>query len=194
MMVQNREKVIQIEKDLEHNTSSVKIQMGCGSRVWGNNWINIDLYSEHIGVVKQDITTPNYPENYADIIYSSHSAEHLPYRKSLLAFQNWYKILKRGGELYLMLPDLHVIMAKLLDESLPEAHYQWYLATLYGWQQNQNIRDVLLTHPIAPGEFHCSGYSKERLEKTLTNIGYEIKDSFRYCGYNTPSLYVRAVK
>lgn len=194
MMVKNRDKVIEIEKKLENTISGVKIQMGSGSRVWGNGWINIDLYSEHIGVVKQDITSPNYPDNYADIIYSSHSAEHLPYRKSLLAFQNWYKILKPSGELYLMLPDLHVIMAKLLDESLPEANYQWYLATLYGWQQNQNIRDELLTHPIAPGEFHCSGYSKERLEKVLTNIGYTIKESFRYDGFCTPSLYVRAIK
>lgn len=75
----------------------IMINCACGS-VFHEDWINIDFDSRDKSVKKVNLLKSlPFPDNYADVIYSSHFIEHLE-KKQLKAFlQECYRVLRGGG-------------------------------------------------------------------------------------------------
>ena len=200
-MLENRSRLINYETQL---FESVKVDqkpfrnlnLGCGGRLL-EGFTNVDKYVVQVGVENYDMYKLPYEDNSKDLILSIHSLEHLPIRHSKLALKEWHRVLDYNGKLVLEIPDLGLVMAKLLqddEQELSENLYDWYMYTLFGYQINVGIWDNKLHHPIDLGQFHTCGFTKRRLVNYLRSIGFDIVQMYSYDGWDTPSIFVEAVK
>jgi len=92
-----------------------KLNVGCGSRFL-EDWENIDFVSHSKHVRQHDLTTGlPYPDFSFDVVYSSHVIEHLtlPQLRDFLA--ECHRVLKPGGILRLVFPDLEEIARNYLQ-------------------------------------------------------------------------------
>jgi predicted SAM-dependent methyltransferase len=194
-LIANRDLLIKLTDELFKKCSEtfgIYINVGCGAAA-KPNWINVDKFVEGKDIVNVDMWNLKYPDNYADVIFSSHSLEHLPIRHSHLALKNWYRILKPEGILFLSMPDISYIMRGLLSPNSKE-NKEWLMHTLFGWQADMNC-DKTEENPLLDfGQFHQSGHSLESITAELIGDGYQIIKSFNYDGYQTPGLFVEARK
>lgn len=172
------------------------LHMGCGPNILPG-YQNIDKFHEHPDIIKYDMYDPRYEENSVSSIYSSHSLEHLPIRLAKLALINWNRVLKLGGRLHLAIPDLEDIMRTMLDPDVSlHVKENWYMYTLFGYQVDPNLysNNIALDLPVCAGQFHQCGFTKDTIRHYLSNTGYKVVDIFNYNGYDTPSIWVEAVK
>ena len=84
------------------------INLACGSVFLDNsNWINFDYVSSSKAVKKANLLKRlPLKREIADLVYSSHFLEHIPYAKVTDFLTEILRILKPGGEVRLVLPDL----------------------------------------------------------------------------------------
>ncbi len=146
----------EIEAFLDQWEGPVRMNLGCGpdNRV---GYINVDAYVDNADL-KMDIFRLPLPDGSVDEIFSSHLLEHLSKFEVPKALQEWCRVLKPTGRLQMNLPDLEWAAQQWID--LPEdARWGWPLDTLFGLQ----------THP---GEFHKTGFTADRIEKILRQIGF----------------------
>jgi len=197
--IANRDKLIELDGALKTHVAQtpgiVALNVGSGRAVYPG-FVSIDAYVENdrriIRMPMQDLHG-RYADNTVDVIYSSHSLEHLSIRDSAKALREWFRCLKPGGFLFLSCPDLG-LLCRILCCDLSDDQRQWYTRVLFGYQQDMNrpIDDV--DAPFDPGQVHMSGHTIESMISALTGIGYVVRDSFLYDGYRTPSLFVKAYK
>jgi len=198
-MVTNRNKVTDYQQTIfalvkQKNDPSKHLNLGCGMK-FTEGFTNVDKYVSHPSIVNYDMFKLPYPDNSIELIYSSHSLEHLPIRHAKMALEEWHRVLNRNGKLVLLVPDLNAIMTKLLDdEYLSDSDYDWYQYTLFGYQIDTEIFDSRLDHAVDPGQFHTCGFSKNKLKTILERLGFDIKQLFSYDGWRTPSIFVEASK
>ena len=174
----------------------VYLHLGCGPQVL-EGFLNIDKYQDQAGVLKVDMADPPLTKNIAKGIYSSHSLEHLNYRTAILALKNWYALLQPGGKLFLAIPDLEEIMRILLNPDVSwDRKWGWYVYTLFGYQVDPDkyANDLRLDLPDEPGQHHRCGFTKETIRRFLEGTGYKIEVIYNYNGWDTPSIWVEAVK
>lgn len=174
----------------------VYLHLGCGPQIF-EGFLNIDKYAENEAVVKADMVKPPLAPNTARGIYSSHALEHLNFRQAILALKNWYEVLMPGGDLYLAIPDLEEIMHILLDPNVSwDQKWGWYVYTLFGYQVDPGkyAGDLRLDLPDEPGQHHRCGFTKETITRFLEDTGFKIKTIYNYDGWQTPSIWVHAVK
>lgn len=84
------------------------INLACGPVFLDNlNWINLD-HASSFNAVKKANLLKRLPlkQEVADLVYSSHFLEHIPYAKVIDFLNEILRILKPGGVVRLVLPDL----------------------------------------------------------------------------------------
>lgn len=84
------------------------INLACGPVFLDNsNWINFDYVSSSKAVKKANLLKKlPLKREIADLVYSSHFLEHIPYAKVTDFLNEILRILKPGGRVRLVLPDL----------------------------------------------------------------------------------------
>ena len=116
-----------------------RLHLGCGAR-FHPAWINVDLQPLDPSIVKHDVLTP-LP--FADVefgaVYHAHLLEHLPRDRVPAFLRDCFRVLKPGGVLRVVVPDLEQI-ARLYLDSLQEAwdgdpeaqqRYRWAMLEMY---------------------------------------------------------------
>jgi SAM-dependent methyltransferase len=110
------------------------IDVGCGSKKTVPSAIGVDLTpvgergsagSQLLEISKADITAsgddlPMFKEGELDYVVASHNLEH--YQDPVKAIQEWYRVLKPGGRLILVMPDDDFVNTIALDPT----HYHVY--------------------------------------------------------------------
>ena len=171
-----------------------KIHFGCGSDIL-EDFINVDKYCKDPKIMNTDMIDQGWLEGSAAVIYSNHSLEHLPIRHARMALKNWHRTLAKGGYLYLCIPDLEEICRKILDKDTPFFHkYFWYLHTMFGYQCDSGNRNPTLDVELDLGQFHQCGFTQELITHYLIEDGFKIVEVFKYDGYDTPSMFIKATK
>jgi predicted SAM-dependent methyltransferase len=122
------------------------LNIGCGHK-YHKDWINIDLARSSPDVIAADVLKEiPFPDNYFDVVYHSQVLEHIAKEKAVAFTLECYRVLKPGGMLRVVVPDLENIMdeyKKLLTQNLDnpneisEANYDWILLELY----DQTVRN-----------------------------------------------------
>ncbi len=122
------------------------LNLGCGGR-FHSEWTNVDFYSTGIGVIAHDLTKSlPFPDNSYDAVYHSHVLEHFPKKVAPTFLRECCRILKPGGIIRVVVPDLEQIArlylaildkAKQGDE-LAAKKYEWILIELF----DQMVRNV----------------------------------------------------
>jgi SAM-dependent methyltransferase len=198
-MIYSVEKMLERLNTLKAEVSSTKLvalHLGCGPQIL-EGFVNADKYHKDDRVEPWSLEIENLPNSYADLIYSSHALEHLPYRRAQIALKNWGRVLKSGGRLYLDIPDLEETCRIMIDPNVSDFHKEnWYLYTLFGYQVDPGkyAQNPELNLPEDPGQFHYCGFTPAMIKKFLGNCGFVITELFKYDGWSTPSMWIEATK
>ncbi|OYQ63865.1 hypothetical protein B9G53_14760 [Pseudanabaena sp. SR411] len=92
---------------LSRQNSTIKLEIGAGSKKGKNEWITLDLNTECD--IYWDLLLPlPFPPNSIDTIYSSHVLEHFYYKDLIELLDNCYKVLKEGGKFSVCVPDASI--------------------------------------------------------------------------------------
>lgn len=96
----------------------MKLNLACGTTlVSGNGWVNLDFTPLHPDVQQADLLSPlPFATGSADLVYSSHFLEHVPRARVPDFLAECLRVLKPGGRLRLVLPDLENICRTYLQE------------------------------------------------------------------------------
>jgi len=122
------------------------LNIGCGNK-FHKAWINIDMISYSPYVIQYNLLKGiPYPDNYFEVIYHSQVLEHIPKEKAPEFIRECFRVLKPGGIMRVVVPDLQNIVTeyiKFLNQNLEnpteesEANYDWILLEMY----DQTVRN-----------------------------------------------------
>lgn len=92
------------------------LNLGCGGR-YHPDWTNVDYVSTGPGVIAHDLMQPlKYTENTFDAVYHSHVLEHMPKRYVPVFLRECWRVLKPGGILRVVVPDLECAAREYLQQ------------------------------------------------------------------------------
>jgi len=147
------------------------------------NVVSFDIREDTKPSVVCDLRRIPVPDETFDIVYSSHTLEHFSYNDTHKILKEWLRILKVGGELRIIVPNLkHVGMRIAKDEM--QMTDMWIL---YGEQDY-------------PKNFHAAGFTPKMLQSLaesmgiLTDIEVSEADTFGEPNAWNWSLQLRAIK
>jgi SAM-dependent methyltransferase len=115
------------------------LNLGCGRR-HHPEWINVDFHSTGPGVMAHDLKGPlPFEDCEFDAVYHSHLLEHLPKPQAPLLLRECHRVLKPGGVLRVVVPDLERITRLYLrylekamkDDGEAQDRYEWILLELF---------------------------------------------------------------
>jgi predicted SAM-dependent methyltransferase len=134
----------------------IKINLGCGKRNFGKDWIHIDGNSyKHIDYA--DII--NFPYKNVDLIYASHVISYFDQFEIIKVLKKWKKKLKKNGILRLAVPDFNRMSSLYLyKKKFPINNF---IGPLYG---RMFIKNKLVYHKIC--------YDKKSLTILLRKCGF----------------------
>lgn len=130
------------------------LNLGCGDR-YHKDWVNVDIQAAGKCVIAADLRSGiPFPECYFDAVYHSHLLEHLPRHEAKGLIDECYRVMKPGGTLRVVVPDLEAIVReylKALDmidagDERGEFRYEWILLELYDQVVRTKPGGEMLTH------------------------------------------------
>jgi SAM-dependent methyltransferase len=135
------------------------LNVGCGT-TFHPGWTNLDLASTRADVVVQDIRKGiSYPNQSFDAVYSSHLLEHLSQGEAFGLVGECFRVLKVGGILRVVVPDLEAIVRTYLNtlealglgNSQREADYDWMMLELYDQTVRSKSGGEMARYLASPG-------------------------------------------
>jgi predicted SAM-dependent methyltransferase len=135
-----------------------KINMGCGSRNFGKDWIHIDG-GDHVHLDYHNITKLEFNDESIDLIYASHIIEYFDLFEIGNTLGEWHRVLKKNGILRVAVPDFEM-MSRLYMEG--QHSLERFLGPLYGRMK--------MGHETI---YHRTTYDFNLLQKTLHNSGFK---------------------
>jgi predicted SAM-dependent methyltransferase len=146
----------------------IKLNLGCGNH-YNQERINCDLYAEKVDV-RLDATELPFKTESVDEILASQLLEHFPHSKIDHTIQEWNRVLKIDGILYVGVPDMErtLQLAKALEWIGP-SRWKRISMYLYGSQTDE-------------GQYHKCGFVPEYLVWLLENNGFIVE----VVSYDTP--------
>jgi SAM-dependent methyltransferase len=121
------------------------LNLGCGRR-FHPAWRNVDFVASSPSVQAHNLRDGiPYPDASFEVVYHSHLLEHFPRELAPEFLEECYRVLKPGGILRVVVPDLENIVRNYLETleraklGLPgwDANYDWMLLELY----DQTVRE-----------------------------------------------------
>lgn len=107
-----------------------KINMGCGWRDFGSDWIHIDGGEyEHLDYKSGVKNLPQFEDNSIDLIYASHVIEYFDRFEIISILKEWRRVLKPGATLRLAVPNFAVLSKLYLSGKIELKNV---LGPLYG--------------------------------------------------------------
>ena len=92
-----------------------RLNIGCG-RQYHHDWINLDLETDDPNVLRHNVIHGlPFAENHFDVIYHSHILEHLKPENGANLMDECYRVLRPGGVLRIVVPDLERIASLYLE-------------------------------------------------------------------------------
>lgn len=149
----------------------VRLNLGCGVDI-RPGWINVDLWVKADEVVPDNIVAlGEFEPASADEILASHSLEHLSQEEALQALRRWYEVLKSGGLLTVVVPDVIFNLRLFLEfwERNDPRTWDFRAKTIWG---NQNHG----------GEYHRWGYDEAQLRQAFEQTGFVDVKVYRVAG------------
>jgi ubiquinone/menaquinone biosynthesis C-methylase UbiE len=144
----------------------LNLNIGSGSRRI-EGYLNVDIRNDaNIDIVSSAWDLPGIEDATVSNIYSRHMLEHLDPTDAQKTLRKWFQILKPGGTLNVIVPDLEFHAKQLLglESSTFADQEQHMLAGFYGWRNEAmggNREDA-----------HRWGYIERTLTKELAVVGF----------------------
>lgn len=133
------------QKAEHRNLRPAFLNLGCGTH-YHPDWTNVDFKSAHPSVIACDLNTGiPFPDNTFNVVYHSHLLEHFPKRFAPDFLKDCHRVLKPGGILRVVVPDLEqiarwylVLLEKAQQGDLEaQRRYEWIMLEMF----DQMVRD-----------------------------------------------------
>ena len=117
----------------EQSTSPRMLNIGCGRR-YHRDWVNIDLEASDPAVIRHDVTKGlPFERCKFSAVYHSHVLEHLEPNQGRSLIHECFRVLKPGGILRIVVPDLECIARLYLEthsralsgDEASKVNYNW---------------------------------------------------------------------
>ncbi|MFA6596667.1 MAG: TDP-N-acetylfucosamine:lipid II N-acetylfucosaminyltransferase [Ignavibacteriaceae bacterium] len=134
-----------LSKDLNKGNFNKLLNLGCGNR-FHKDWVNVDFVSYSKEVMELDLKNPlPFSDGSFDVVYHSHILEHFQKAFAPKFLKNCFNVLRKGGIIRVVVPDLEQIAKYYLDlmgKSLTgdlnaQAKYDWIMLELF----DQTVRN-----------------------------------------------------
>jgi len=137
--------------------NEIKINLGCGWRNFGKDWVHIDG-GDYSHLDSHDIVTLPYRDNTVDLIYASHVLEYFDYDAAVILMYGWYRKLKPGGTIRIAVPNFAAMASLYMAGQYP---LESFLGPLYGkmYMDGKAI-------------YHKTAYDYARLKSVLFKAGF----------------------
>jgi predicted SAM-dependent methyltransferase len=161
--------------------SLLHINIGCGTSA-AEGWYNIDnsptIWLSRIPLASRVLRLPAWPKDVhrhnvlkglpfagesVHVVYSSHTFEHFTYEQSLALTKDCFRVLKPGGTLRIVVPDLGLIVRDYLTDPSPLASHRMIQRLLLG----HTWRDML-----HPGAHHSQMFDARSLLAMVAEAGF----------------------
>lgn len=145
----------------------VCIYLGCGwdkqSSTAETKWIHVDVRPSVNPDVVWDMEMFPYPfeSESADEVWLKNSLEHVSFHKVEGVIKEVRRILRRGGRLFIMCPDMEALAYKVILNPFRRWDFKYISYWVYGAQDY-------------PENVHKSGFTKEALRALLEGHGFRI--------------------
>ena len=116
--------------------------------------VTFDIREEVKPDVVCDVRKLPVPDQTFDVVFSSHTLEHFAWARVDAIIKEWSRVLKVGGELRLIVPNLRYVAKRLWEDALVPTD----LWVLYGEQDY-------------PKNFHATGFTPNMLKSLITSTG-----------------------
>lgn len=138
----------------------LKIDVGCGNRP-RKGYIGVDKYPKKRAEIQAEAHDLPFEDGEVDAINSSHMIEHIHNPMVEKVIQEFHRVLKVDGLLTLRCPDFERLLEMWIEG---DYEYRWGIGhhKIFGWERY-------------PGDFHYTGFSKERMRRLLTSNGFKIE-------------------
>ena len=163
------EKMTQGETSLLQN-KPIKLNLGCGTKL-REGYINIDE-RRPITLLAKDFFIRGpvsplswIPDHSVDEILAEFVVEHLHQAEAMEAFYQWWRILKRGGQLRIIVPNALAISRSILDHDND--------LVLLNSASGCLLASFLSSKGADAATPHRSLWTESALEKALTVEGYQ---------------------
>ncbi len=105
-----------------------KLHLGCGAIILPG-WLNVDI-NPGPGGVQCDLTKPlRMASATVDYVFNEHFLEHLDRAQGVALLRECYRVLRKGGVLRIITPDLQVLMTDYVTKNLERVKEVWRPAT-----------------------------------------------------------------
>jgi len=169
----------------------MKLNLGCGPQVV-EGWINVDYALgarlattpvlgatvRALGLFNMrwdprihihDLTKPlPWADGTADVCYTSHTVEHMSRDEGRHLVSEAYRVLRPGGVLRVVVPDLHDVVDRYAGGRLPAENFVEELGVLYG-SGKRGLRRLLAPAVEFP---HKCMYDTDAMCRLLTISGF----------------------
>ena len=135
----------------------IKINMGCGWRNFGHDWIHIDG-GDYAHLDYRSLEDLEFEDNTVDLIYASHVIEYFDRYEVEDLLREWKRVLKTDGILRLAVPNFEALSALYVNKAIP---LEKVLGPLYG---RMPMEDLVI--------YHKTTYDFESLRTVLENCGF----------------------
>ena len=162
--------------------SGLKINLGCGGDWRHSGWVGID--NEATAGAWQEKAVSHYvncdlrrgipfPDGSSDVIFSSHALEHFTYLEAVLVLFDVYRVLKVGGVLCIVVPDMDIYIQKYMGRDTEFLN----TPTIIGGQPKDDLASNFLMNFYSDPRFnntcHKYAYSYENLSAMLRMVGFD---------------------
>lgn len=157
--------------------STILVNLGCGE-TWHPEWLNFDIHPVPPYVRELDIRRRlPFADQSVDAVYHSHVLEHLSHDHACSLTGECLRVLKRGGVLRAVVPDLEVI-ARLYVQSLEAVlrggdrfTYDWAMIELYDQAVRQKRGGAIAT-AIASATPQQREYLESRIGRSSSSSNH----------------------
>jgi predicted SAM-dependent methyltransferase len=130
----------------------IKLDIGAGGASKDDSFISVDKYVDTADIIADMWDLP-FKDGEVDVIWASHCLEHVSKYQVLPTLLEWSRVLKVGGKLQIIVPDLSWVCAWWLKQP----NVNWSLDIIFGHQHHE-------------GEFHKTGFTPAIMEFYLSDI------------------------
>ncbi len=132
-----------------------------GGRIHAPGWEVLDINpGQHVDHVGDARDLSRFENDTFEVVYSSHVLEHFDYVDQLQnVLQEWYRVLKPQGKLYVSVPDMDVLARLFLSEDLTAMDRFMVMRMMFGGHVDQH-------------DYHYVGLNGEILSLYLYNTGF----------------------
>jgi len=116
--------------------------------------VSFDIREDVKPDVVCDLRKIPVPDETFDVVFSSHTLEHFAWTGLEKIMKEWSRILKVGGELRLVVPNMRYVAQRLLDDDI-QAQDFWVIWGEQDYQKN----------------FHASGFTPKILNALISSLG-----------------------